>query len=266
MDKEAKTTLSEALSLLVSWKLPHLCNKFEEHEVCTESFRYLTDEDICALIPKIGPRAIFRSRLLSWRQQQEFKKQDPIVLLSSGHVDTTTVAIKDEFQETSPEAAQTDIHFEIAAREQELFEDSDSKTVSVMSEKKCDESVTEGASPTKKQLDVQSVLNNCYEGINALEYYRENGGLDMHLRKKVVKIVVGAALDKRMDMSVNDFHSMNQQLLRLFPNESDDTFYMPRVGNTRARGMLYNKYVNLSRRLRRDGLLEYKRHWSNKRR
>ncbi|XP_036321752.1 uncharacterized protein LOC118735864 isoform X2 [Rhagoletis pomonella] len=269
VDKEAKPHLGEALSLLSSWNLQNLCTKFKEQEVCTVAFQYLTDEDICELIPKIGPRAIFRSHLLAWRQQKEIKKDDHVILLNSDQVDTT-VAIKDELPEITLEDEHASNLYDDPTKESEVYEDSDSKTASMMSDAKYDDSPIEKASTSKRHLDVKSVLKSCYEGMNAIEYYEENKCLDMHHRKKVVKIIISAALDKRMDMSVHDFHGMNKQLLQLFPNESDvstsDTFYMPRLGHIRARGMLYNKYVNLARTLRKDGLLEYRRHWTNKRR
>ncbi|XP_017479732.1 PREDICTED: uncharacterized protein LOC108369207 isoform X1 [Rhagoletis zephyria] len=132
-----KTALCEALSLLASWNLQNLCKKFKGQKVCTVAFRYLTDDDICELIPNIGPRAIFRSHLLAWRQQQEMKKDGHVILLNSDQVDTT-IAIKNELPEITPEEEHAINMYEDAKKESELYEDSDSKTVSVMCESKCD--------------------------------------------------------------------------------------------------------------------------------
>ena len=39
-----------------------------EHDISLRSLIYLTDEEICELIPKIGVRTIFRAMLKDWRQ------------------------------------------------------------------------------------------------------------------------------------------------------------------------------------------------------
>ncbi|XP_067633556.1 uncharacterized protein [Eurosta solidaginis] len=289
MEKERKDSLKEASNLLKLWKLESLCKKFEEQEVCTEAFRHLTDSDITDLIPKIGPRSIFRFHLNAWRQQQDLKKTHPMVMLNRGIADTTTVSIKSELPEVSTEeligsqkalvASQSresisspkeslanaevlivENQWEVVMKEDEMLDDSDSRAASATSGSKCD---NYDADP-KPDLDLHSVLSSSFEGVSALEYYKENNGLDMHHRKKVVKLVIAAALDKRLGMSVHDFHSMTTQLLKIFPKENYDIYYIPRVGTTRARGMLYNKYVNLARTWRKEGILEYRRSCGSK--
>ncbi|CAD6991965.1 unnamed protein product [Ceratitis capitata] len=186
-----------------------------------------------------------------------------MVVLANTPVNATTAAIKNEIPEMNLVEEPEENSFESVSKEADLYEDSDSKTQSVITEPNQDNIVKESPAASKKKLGVRAVLNNSPEGKSAIAHYNNNKCLDMHYRKKVVRIVIGAALEKRMDMSINDFQAMNEQLLEIFPNESEDTFYVPRVGNTRARGMLYNKYINLSRNLRRNGLLEYKRQRTN---
>ncbi|XP_070778951.1 nuclear GTPase SLIP-GC-like [Enoplosus armatus] len=61
---------------LIDWRLSQLIDTFKDHGIVKESFYCLDDQDITELIPKVGPRAIFKKRLALLQTEQNTTNQE----------------------------------------------------------------------------------------------------------------------------------------------------------------------------------------------
>ncbi|XP_070778952.1 nuclear GTPase SLIP-GC-like [Enoplosus armatus] len=63
---------------LIDWRLSQLIDTFEDHGIVEESFCSLDDQDITDLIPKVGPRVIFKKKLALLKTEQNTTNQETV--------------------------------------------------------------------------------------------------------------------------------------------------------------------------------------------
>ncbi|XP_030374695.1 uncharacterized protein LOC115624221 [Scaptodrosophila lebanonensis] len=209
--------IKKVSDLLISWNLPQLCPKFQEQEICENALKCLNNADISELIPKVGPRAIFRSKLHKWKAQ--FKIEGETIVAGK-------MLVKEECEDA--EDTEEDEH--------------SSNNIYTTDEERKDE--------TQFNLNVHEILSLCAGGQKALKFYAKHSYLDSHSRRLVVQSITHAALEQGVPMPPSSFNSIAMQIVKLFPTEHFETYYVPRRGHTNPRGMLHHKYFNTCRRLR----------------
>ncbi|XP_075938971.1 nuclear GTPase SLIP-GC-like [Anarhichas minor] len=84
---------------LTEWDLSQLIPIFEEHEINTESLYLLNDHEIDNLIPKMGPRSIFKNRLKLLKDEQN--TANPETVESSAEVCPSTSDTSDKVKRES---------------------------------------------------------------------------------------------------------------------------------------------------------------------
>ncbi|XP_023034204.1 uncharacterized protein LOC111519163 [Drosophila willistoni] len=216
--------VKKVIDLLISWNLKQLCQKFQEEEINEEALRCLNAAEIRELIPKVGPRAIFRSQLEKW------KTQGPTKVISSTSLFNFSPVIKEEFEDTDTEAI-------LSETEADEIEEDDLKDLS--------ETETEW-----QHLNIADILMKSPEGQQGKRFYEKNNYLDGHSRRFCVQAISNAIIEQNIQMPPDGFLNLAQQLVEIFPNEHLDTYYVPRKGPANPRGMLHNGYFNTKRRLK----------------
>ncbi|XP_068157190.1 sterile alpha motif domain-containing protein 3-like isoform X2 [Drosophila tropicalis] len=216
--------VKKVIDLLISWNLKQLCQKFQEEEINEEALRCLNAAEIRELIPKVGPRAIFRSQLEKW------KSQGPTKVISSTSLFNLSPVIKEEFEDTDTEAI-------LSETEVEEMEEDDPRDLS-------------DTETDWQQLNIEDILRKSTEGQQAKHFYEKNNYLDGHSKRFCVQAISNAIIDQNIQMPPDGFLKLAQQLIEIFPTEHLDTYYVPRKGTANPRGMLHNCYFNTKRRLK----------------
>ncbi|XP_055855882.1 uncharacterized protein LOC129919076 isoform X2 [Episyrphus balteatus] len=111
--------------------------------------------------------------------------------------------------------------------------------------------------PTKKtssncHVSVSEILSNSPEGRQIIAYYEVNGGFDYCHRRRLVSVIINEVVRKNRWLVQDDFAKISRDIIQLFPREDITTYYTARNGLKNPKGCLYNKFLNLTRKLRQE--------------
>nr|XP_018912783.1 PREDICTED: uncharacterized protein LOC109041072 [Bemisia tabaci] len=124
----------------------------------------------------------------------------------------------------------------------------------------------DGAGAEAGRSTVEEVIYSTTEGINILANYRNHGALSEIHRARLVGMVIDHELSEHPDTRIhqNRFVQLAQEIVALFPNEKQDTYYKPShyispKKTLPPRGKLFEKYANRRRDFRASGLIASRR-------
>ncbi|KAM7363088.1 uncharacterized protein ACRADG_000140 [Cochliomyia hominivorax] len=263
-----KPGVTETLQLLQKWNLLELQNKFKEHDITLRSLIYLTEEEICELIPKIGIRTIFRAMLKEWRQTYNAIAYPRASLSSVDDLETDsyldqielkTECNSEDFEMQNFATEQNDFQIQPQKNEQNL-DNNNNETPILLKPAVNHRRVKNRFNYNGEPFNVLDILNKCTDGQTVLEFYKIHNFLDIKNRKRIVNLLIRNVVERKVDKYTAIFHDMTKQLLQLFPTEKYETYFVPHNGPNSARGALYYRYSNYTRQLRKEGLLAYKKH------
>ncbi|XP_065354525.1 uncharacterized protein LOC135948995 isoform X2 [Calliphora vicina] len=265
-----RTGVTETLQLLQKWNLLELQNKFKEHDVTLRSLIYLTDEEICELIPKIGIRTIFRAMLKEWRETYDAIAYPRTTTSSIGEVDSDSyldqIELKTECNSEDFDmqhfSTESDFPLECLKQTQETEQnlDSNNNETQILPEPANSRKIRNQFNYKGEPFNVLDILNSCTDGQTVLEFYKIHNFLDIKNRKRIVNLLIRNVVERKVEKYTAIFHDMTRQLLEIFPSEKYETYFVPHSGPNSARGALYYRYSNYTRQLRKEGLLAYKKH------
>lgn len=286
-----QTMTSDSVSILLSsWGLSELTSKFKSHEIDNRALLCLTEKDICELIPKIGRRAIFRSSLIDWRRKNLIRNHKRRSSLRITSTRTTSPLNEDITNNITPSQVETVIKLEQVHSDYESEEINDENiqhhnqngidmnALNEMDTGEEDESLDGPSSGTPERkkfcvnvpsilskqnssgchVDVSEILSNTPEGRQIIAYYEVHGGFDYSHRRRLVTVIINEVVRQNRWLVQDDFAKISNDIIQLFPREDIATYYTARNGLKNPKGCLYNKFLNLTRKLRQEGILQYR--------
>ncbi|XP_055907825.1 uncharacterized protein LOC129942780 isoform X2 [Eupeodes corollae] len=107
-------------------------------------------------------------------------------------------------------------------------------------------------------VDVSEILSNSPEGQQIIAYYEVNGSFDYSHRRRLVTLLINEVVRQNKWLVQEDFAKISHDIIQMFPREDVNTYYTARNGLKNPKGCLYNKFLNLTRKLRQEGILQYR--------
>ncbi|KAK9694702.1 hypothetical protein QE152_g33350 [Popillia japonica] len=236
--------------LLQSWGLGEFYGAFEDEGITEESFELLDDETINILFKKSGPRLIFKNKYKEYKRTW-FTQE----IASSGSSSSSTITVLSDDQYIVDEL--DDILMPPPQQPLPHVIISESSSLNIISPQEKKRKISQNRLFPD---GLEAVLLKYPEGRLALGHRNK---LTNDLRQKIAKIVVnellGLANNKdilNMNLSAPQFMAAADEIVKFFPNEEQDTYYIPflspRANQTRqpARGKLWSRYINVRAALR----------------
>ncbi|XP_031343146.1 uncharacterized protein LOC116170783 [Photinus pyralis] len=206
--------------LLEQWGFPELVLVFEENEITWEAFESLTDDVIKELIPKIGPRIIFKKKydlfrapVITVQSAIEYPNTlSPSPSISSAISETLSVSSC-----TSDAEAPGPSYIEVTTSAS--YNDIDGNAVI-----------------KKNAEELRKLLLNSNKGKMVMSYYDKHKKFNDSIRDKLTDTIIEGEvaddIDKRM--SSDRFESLAAAINALFPTENKERFIVDKIGQRKT--------------------------------
>ncbi|VVC41518.1 Hypothetical protein CINCED_3A016863 [Cinara cedri] len=104
-------------------------------------------------------------------------------------------------------------------------------------------------------INLSDILTTSSTGTMIIDYYKTNNKFNDNIRSLLVETVINYIITKKIPMSVNLANYFGNQIVKMFPSEVKDTYFMKNETNKSPKGKLYAKYYNSIRSLKTSGLI-----------
>ena len=244
--------------------LQELVEIFKNNCVSFSTLKLLNEDELKCLVPKVGQRALIRSRLHNEPELENICKSNSTastVILATEELDlfdaaqgSHTITINDDTDKCDvlPNVSGIDI---VKYNPQEVLNTAcDTVTLELVPAGDSTTSTESGDPPSKKfKTDfflsgkpLMQFLNTNIRGRTILESYQAHQKLDMQDRRWLVEILVSGLLDRHNRVSYEMLHDLAAEIVNIFPTENTDTYYSyNKLVSKNPRGKLVDKYKNL---------------------
>ncbi|XP_060872832.1 uncharacterized protein LOC132946779 [Metopolophium dirhodum] len=276
------------VGVLIEWGFEELIDTFKDEEIGKDDFLSLTELMVKELIPKMGKRSSFYSKLTRLKEIQESIKYteasipieiSPLVLEDqiSEHVDKINISDITNFELHDVEGVKNNIDLfsdENVFGNTSLLESYDNTKISLFiggsyqdpgknltnhigtSNNDCHQSLStdEIVEANKAKDYISKILNKYSDGKVVLNYYESVGTLNQFIRNSLSSIIIKHEIQQSIKIEKNKFTLLAKGIEQLFLSETGQTYFTPyfKDGNNvhPMRGKLYDKYCNLRKQIK----------------
>ncbi|XP_013105549.2 uncharacterized protein LOC106085716 isoform X1 [Stomoxys calcitrans] len=268
---------------------------FADCQVNVTSLKFMGSQHLDQLIPKnlFGPRIIFEHYLKEWQEKQTavVKPKDPLEAAVETQVERKPRAIPKLILPKLTTTTTTNEPESIVNDSIEIFNSMPPKTEIIMEDTETmdssypsepwpsqpdDDDYTNDSSlleplpstSTKRsepydtgvKLTVIDILKQSFNGKQVLTYYEKNSILTPKMRVLLATSLVEYLVEKKIIPKRENIEAMAENIVKCFKTEDKDIYYVPPERGKKPGGILYLKYYNYAKKLKKVGcydMMEY---------
>ncbi|KAL5237576.1 hypothetical protein ACI65C_004986 [Semiaphis heraclei] len=118
--------------------------------------------------------------------------------------------------------------------------------------------------PLESGFDLNEILIKSTQGAMIIDYYHKQKKLNESSRSLLVEIIINDLIKKNRTMTIDLANSISNAIVKSFPTEIKDVYFLKDFSCKAPKGKVYAKYFNTMKRLKDVGLKSTNKIFENK--